>query len=69
MRNYYPRSNLSVKNIAHHFLFASAEKVISEKVAEIITIYIVVILKINLEDFSFSLVAVIFQLTDWNDEP
>ena len=69
MRNYYSRSNLSVKNITHHFLFASPEKVISEKVAEIITIYIVVILKINLEDFSFSLVAVIFQLTDWNNEP
>ena len=60
---------MSVKNIPHHFLFASPEKVISEKVAEIITIYIVVILKINLEDFSFSLVAVIFQLTDWNNEP
>lgn len=60
---------MSVKNIAHHFLFASPEKVSSEKVPEIITIYIVVILKTNLDDFSFSLVAVIFQLTDWNDEP
>ena len=42
---------MSVKNIAHHFLFASPEKVSSEKVPEIITIYIVVILKINLDDF------------------